>query len=88
MKYFVNITTLEELRKEYRRLVKVNHPDMGGSAEEMKIINIEYEIQFKSLENSDTVTNGTKYNKDQDAKIRDVINIIIRLNVEIEVCGS
>lgn len=29
MKYFVNISTLEELRKEYRRLAKVNHPDMG-----------------------------------------------------------
>lgn len=42
MKYFVNISTLEELRKEYRRLAKANHPDVGGSAEEMKVINIEY----------------------------------------------
>ena len=88
MKYFVNVTSLEELRKQYRRLAKINHPDMGGSAEEMKIINIEYEIQFKSLENSDTVANGIKYNKEQDAAIRGVINIIIHLNVEIEVCGS
>lgn len=47
MKYFVNVSTLDELRKEYRRLAKVNHPDMGGSAEEMKVINIEYEMCFK-----------------------------------------
>lgn len=38
MKYFTNCKTLEELRKEYKKLVKKNHPDMGGSEEEMKII--------------------------------------------------
>lgn len=43
MKYFENIKNLEELRKEYKKLVKKNHPDMGGSEEEMKIINVEYE---------------------------------------------
>ena len=88
MKYFVNISTLEELRKEYRRLAKANHPDMGGSAEEMKVINIEYEMCFKILENADTPTNGKKYNKEEDAMIRDIINVIIHLNIEIEVCGS
>ena len=88
MKYFVNITTLEDLRKEYRRLAKANHPDMGGSAEEMKVINIEYEMCFKILENADTTTNGKKYNKEEDAMIRDIINVIIHLNIEIEVCGS
>lgn len=88
MKYFVNITTLEDLRKEYRRLAKANHPDMGGSAEEMKVINIEYEMCFKILENADTAANGKKYNKEEDAMIRDIINVIIHLNIEIEVCGS
>ena len=27
MKYFTDIHSLEELRKEYKRLVKANHPD-------------------------------------------------------------
>lgn len=49
MKYFENIKNLEELRKEYKKLVKKNHPDIGGSEEEMKIINVEYE---KSIERS------------------------------------
>lgn len=39
MTYFKDITTLEELRKEYKRLVKINHPDNGGSADNIKIIN-------------------------------------------------
>lgn len=31
MKYFTNCKSLEELRKEYKKLVKENHPDNGGS---------------------------------------------------------
>ena len=51
MKYFKNIKTLEELRKEYKRLVKENHPDNGGSVEAIKTINVEYEQLFKVLKN-------------------------------------
>lgn len=43
---------------------------------------------FKILENADTAINGKKYNKEEDEIIRDIINIIIHLNIEIEVCGS
>lgn len=87
MTYFNNIHTLEELRKEYKRLVKVNHPDNGGSVETIKIINVEYEICFKILEKADTVSSN-KYDKAEDEMIRAIINAIINLNVEIEICGS
>lgn len=53
MKYFTNCETLEELRKEYKRLVKENHPDNGGSEDAIKIINVEYETALwkeKSVE--------------------------------------
>ena len=43
MKYFTNIKTLDDLKKEYRRLVMLNHPDRGGDLETMKIINLQYE---------------------------------------------
>ena len=87
MTYFKDITTLEELRKEYKRLVKINHPDNGGSADDIKIINVEYEIKFKILEKSDTC-NRKKYNQQEDEMIRDIINVIIHLNIDIEICGS
>ena len=87
MTYFKDITTLEELRKEYKRLVKINHPDNGGSADDIKIINVEYEIKFKILEKSDTY-NRKKYNQQEDEMIRDIINVIIHLNIDIEICGS
>lgn len=48
MKYFTNCKNLEELRKEYKNLVKANHPDNGGSTDEIKIINVEYEEAMKA----------------------------------------
>lgn len=88
MTYFDNIHTLEELRKEYKRLVKANHPDNGGSVETIKIINVEYEICFKVLEKVDPVSSNNKYNMAEDEMIREIINAIINLNIEIEICGS
>lgn len=88
MTYFNNIHTLEELRKEYKRLVKSNHPDNGGSVETIKIINVEYEICFKVLEKADSVSSNNKYNMAEDEMIREIINAIINLNIEIEICGS
>ena len=46
MKYFNNCNTLDELKKEYRRLAMQNHPDRGGDAETMKAINAEYDNLF------------------------------------------
>ena len=87
MTYFTNIQTLEELRKEYKRLVKQNHPDNGGSLEAIKTINVEYEISFHILEKADTESSN-KYNMKEDEMLRAVINAIINLNIEIEICGS
>ena len=44
MKWFTsNISTMEELRREYRRLAKLHHPDAGGDTENMKEINSEFD---------------------------------------------
>lgn len=49
MKYFNNIHTLDELKKEYRRLAMLHHPDKGGDNETMKEINAEYNLLFPGL---------------------------------------
>ena len=87
MKYFTNCETLEELRKEYKRLVKENHPDNGGSEEAIKVINVEYEISFHILEKTDTASSN-KFNMREDEMLRAIINAIVNLNIEIEICGS
>ena len=35
MKYFKDITDLSELRKQYKELLKVHHPDNGGNVADM-----------------------------------------------------
>lgn len=48
-KFFKNIKSLEQLKKEYKELAKANHPDAGGSTETMLAINIEIEMKFENL---------------------------------------
>lgn len=49
MKYFTNCTTLDELKKEFRRLCMKHHPDRGGDTATMAAINAEYEDLFPIL---------------------------------------
>lgn len=50
MKWFQNIKNIEELRKEYRALLKKYHPDNdGGSVEATQEINAEYDAIFARL---------------------------------------
>ena len=48
-KIFSNITTLEELKKKYRKLSKANHPDRGGNLTAMKRLNELYEEALKRI---------------------------------------
>jgi len=49
MEYFKNANTLQELRKQYRDLLKIHHPDNGGNVSDMQEINAEYDRLFKVL---------------------------------------
>lgn len=49
-KWFAGVTTIEELRKQYRELLKKFHPDNdGGSVEITQEINAEYDRLFAIL---------------------------------------
>ena len=54
MEYFKNITSFNEGRLIYRRLARLNHPDLGGNPEVMKKINIEFEKFKANLENANS----------------------------------
>lgn len=56
-KWFAGVTTIEELRKRYRELLKQFHPDNGGDEETMKTINIEYDKLFDVL-NKESKSDG------------------------------
>lgn len=46
MKRFKHVKSYEDLKNQYRVLLKENHPDNGGDPEAMKEINVEYDALF------------------------------------------
>lgn len=50
MKYFNNITTAEELKKQFRAYCVSMHPDKGGDPEEFKAMMAEYDGIIKNFE--------------------------------------
>ena len=86
LKYFVNIETIEELKKAYKELAKQLHPDLGGDKEKFQEMNNEYDLLFKSLK-ANKKANKTNV-KDND-NFKDIINELIKYNeLTIEIIGS
>lgn len=95
MKYFTNCKTLDELKKEYRRLAMLHHPDHGGSTEEMQAINAEYDAlheQMKAQHNAKAAaddTGRTQATTETAEEFRAIIDLLLRLDgLEVELCGS
>lgn len=90
MTYFTNIHTLDELKKEYRRLAFANHPDRGGDVETMKAINSEYEAMHEILKKQHNAS-ADEYHQTTEtpAEFIEIINVLVRMGgLEIELCGS
>ena len=101
-KYFKDVNTLEELRRQYRDLLKRFHPDnANGSTQATQEINAEYDRLFKTLKdrhesksadskdgNAKTDFNNMKYDFSEDAKLREVLQQIITFEgINIEIVG-
>lgn len=100
MKYFKDCNTLEELRKQYKELLKIHHPDNGGNVADMQEINVEYDKLFKLLkdkheskqtskDNKQTSSNNMKYDFSEDTALREMLNKIIGFTgITIEIIGN
>ena len=64
MKFIKDVTTLEELKRVYKKLALKYHPDMGGTDKEMAQINNEYEALFDKLKNTHKNKEGEYYQKE------------------------
>lgn len=44
--HFKNVSSLDDLKQQYRKLAMQHHPDAGGNTEVMKEVNGEYDVLF------------------------------------------
>lgn len=79
--------TVSELRKRYRELLKVHHPDNGGNAESMKEINMEYDTVFNDLRHT-ADAEGHVYTSVENEHFKAVLNKIAGFNMTVEIIGS
>lgn len=92
MKYLNgSIRTLEELKKAYHRLCLKLHPDVGGSDDEMKILNAEYERLFEQVKNIHVNKVGETYERETDETpeaFQELIAELLKMDgIEIEIIG-
>lgn len=67
MKYFKNVKSYENLKEQYKALLKANHPDNGGDVETMKEINVEYDALFAVWKNKKEVETGEEIKETADS---------------------
>lgn len=97
--YFSNPKTLDELRKQYKDLLKKYHPDNpNGSTEATKDINNEYETLFKMLKDvhnqtaddtSSQTYDNMKWDFAEDEELRNMLSKAIQLvGLNITIVGN
>ena len=85
--YFSNCKSLEEVKKHYKNLAFIHHPDRGGETERMQQINAEYESIMKNP--SFAFSNQSEEEQAEFIKYPEIINQIIGLNgIVIELIGN
>ena len=88
-KYFVNCKSLEELKKEYKKLAMMYHPDRPtGDLRIMQEVNAEYEIMFNILKERQEAKED-KINNECASDFMEIIDQLINCQgITIEICGS
>ena len=97
--YFTGITNINELKKAYRKLCQLNHPDNGGNAKVMADINDQYTKLFNELKTAHNANCNNSSNETKNDATRPInecpeefINIIMALvslkGLNVELCGN
>lgn len=90
MKYFMSCKTLDDLKREYRRLASIHHPDVGGDTATMQAINAEYDELHEVLKKAHNQQADEFHQTTETAEeFREIIEKLLRMDgLEVELCGS
>jgi hypothetical protein len=81
--FFKQCQSLDEAKREYKRLALMHHPDRGGDTSTMQEINRQYQeiIRNPNINLSQEITEDL-------IRFAEIIEKIIRFDLTIEVCGN
>lgn len=86
--WFTEVTSVEELRKRYRELLKKYHPDNeNGSVKITQEINAEYDRLFSILSQANE-SDGKTYSHEENEQFKAILNQIMGFNMTVEIIGS
>lgn len=91
MKYFTinNNTTLEDLKKEYKKLATKLHPDNGGDTKAFQEMQEEFTTLFNSIKKGNFDTSDVQGHKETPEEYINIINQLVTLEgLDIELCGT
>lgn len=80
MNYFAGLTHVEEIKTRYRTLAMQHHPDRGGDAERMKVLNREYHDALRRCHGttrSEGDTHTYYYNEAAEQAVMDKLGEIL-----------
>lgn len=66
-KYFKSVKSYDNLKNQYKKLLKENHPDNGGDLEVMKEINVQYDALFQIWKNKKEAETGEEIKETADS---------------------
>jgi len=98
MKFFHNISTLEELKKAYRKLALIHHPDRGGHEKDFIALKDEYDLLFKRLNKQESYNKYQKQHDqtkekhdqryyEQENNFKEIIDELINYDIDLEIIG-
>ena len=89
--FFGECNSTDEIKKEYKRLARLFHPDFGGDLEKMKLLNIAFDVAIKVFVPREKPGKSQSYydwRSSVDEALREIIYKLISLEgIEIEICG-
>jgi hypothetical protein len=85
-----SIKDLDDLKRQYRKLSMIYHPDKGGSVEQMQELNDEYDkLRTKLKHGANLSEEESRLEDELDQVYKDVIAaLVIMPNIEIELIGK
>ena len=88
-RYFDHLSTLSEIKAEYKRLAKANHPDVGGDTATMQAINGQYEEAVERIKRFGERVEREAAAQEVPAEFIAIINAVVGLGgIAVDLVGA